>query len=253
MASVNKKESPKTEAQERLEYALGEKSVRFGDLSETEGDERLRSTLADVRLRELRGFTPLKELLTFHPNSSTNMERYTVDIETLDLSPDVYLATILEFAGSPINMDTHMMRVPYHAIKWVPVFKRHESGEETEDYKIAYSWGRSAYHYKGNAEFLTIRRPHNHTRADENLVIVRHWYEKVPLEKRHIITQIQVQPLPFENFRKYFGSSHAHMAVKVISELTSIYRRTVSELENEAGSLRKKTVELEKLSEALSY
>ncbi|MFA6278497.1 MAG: hypothetical protein WCS97_00170 [Candidatus Paceibacterota bacterium] len=252
MASVK---DPKTKAQEMLEIALGKKRICFGKLSKTEVDELLRSVLSEVRLRELRGFKPLRELLTFRPGSVVygGPTRHTLDVEVLDLSEDVLLLANGFKDSPPITLDTHVMSLSRNAGKWTATFKRNESDEETEDYGTASSWGRSAYRYKGSGEVLTLRRSHNHTRADENLIITKFSYVKVPLKQRYVITKMELQPFPLEKFRQHYGSSYARVAVELIRELGSVYRRTSDELAFQSDSMRKKVTEFERLSEALSF
>jgi len=256
MASVS--DGPKTQAQEMLEFALGQKRICFGDLSEAEGDRLLESVLKDINLRKLRGFKPLKDLLTFRPGSiicGRGVEQpHTLDVEVLDLSAEVDFSAQGFNEGFPVTLDDYAISVCRGKTKWKAVFKRNETDEETDDYRTASSWGRSAYHYKGIGEILAIRRPRNHTRANENLITVEFRYEKVPLKNWHVITAIAVKPLSLGNdFRKHFGPSYPRIAVELIWELGSIHRNTSKELASQQCLIDRKVTELERISEALSY
>jgi len=252
MASV--KNRP-TRAQMLLDHVLGKKYVSFGQLSVSESNELLRTTLRDVDLRELRGFKPLKDLLVFQPGSTITggTELHTLDLETLKLSDHVSFSALGFEETPPVDLDTQVMSLCRGFLNWKIIFKRNESGEETNDRETAYSWGRSAYHCKGSGEVLVLRRPRNHSRADENLLIVSFSYEKVPLERKHIVTKIEVTFLPLNNFRKYFSPLYAKVAVGLIEELKSAYSSTESELRSQLDYIERKTVELEKLSKAITY
>lgn len=239
-------------AREMLDVSLGKKRVLFNDLSPTDADEFLRETLADVDLRELRGFKPLKNLLTFRPGSVLYGagKPCTLEVEVLDLSPNV---SLIVSEDSGIDLDTHFIMLCRGLINLSVVFKRHETDEETSDWHKAHSWGRSAYHYKGNSAVIALRRPRNHTRADENLVVIKFWYEKVPLENRHIITNFEVVTISIENLRERLGRSYARIAVELVWELRDAYRRTAAELESQANLIRHKVVEFERRGSAVYY
>jgi len=249
-------EGLKTQAQEMLEFALGQKRICFGELSETEGDRLLESALKDVNLRELRGFKPLRNLLTFRPNSIIygREQPHTLDVEVLDLSAEVDFSTQGFDEGSSITLDDYAISVCRGKTKGKVIFKRSETDEETSDYREASSWGRSAYHYKGSGEILAIRRPRNHTRANENLIVIEVQYEKVPHKNCHLITSIVLKPLSLgDDFRKHFGPLYPRIAVELIWELGSIYRNTSKELASQQCLIDRKVMELERVSEALSY
>ncbi|OGG93349.1 hypothetical protein A2609_01505 [Candidatus Kaiserbacteria bacterium RIFOXYD1_FULL_47_14] len=253
MASVRNR---KTRARETLDYALGKaKYVSFGQLSVSESNELLRTTLQDVDLRELRGFKLLKDLLVFRPGSTVygGETSHTLDLKTLELSDTVSFLTRGFEETLPVDMATHVLRLYRWIWNWQMTFKRNESGEETDDKKVASSWGRSAHHHKGSGEVLAVRRPHNHTRADENLIVINFWYEKIPFEERHIITRIEVDDLPLQNFRKHFGVLYAQAAVELIGELRSAYSSTASELRSQLNYIERRTAELERLSGAITY
>ena len=254
MASVGSGKS-KSAALVQLEIALGKKAVSLDGLSWSEFDDFLRDVLENVRLREVRGFTPLKELLTFQPGSVVigGAPQHTLDVERLDISEGMSFEASGFEKDSSVDWETHTRRLCRGWTNWKIVFKRHETGEETEDRETASSWGRSAFHFKGKGEVLAVRRPRNHSGADENLIIISFCYEKVPLESRHVITKLKVEPLPIKNFRQYFGASRAKMAVELIRELESAYSYTAQELESQSKIIRKKAEELERLSEAITY
>ncbi len=251
MASVT---TTPSSARGLLDYVLGKKMVRFGELSSEEGEELLRDVLREVDLRELRGFRPLKEFLTFSPGSfTTGPQPHTLDIEVLQLSDSVELTTSDFSSDAAVAMDTHLLSICRGWVRGQAIYRRHESDLETSDWHEAHSWGRSAYRHRGEGEILSLRRPRNHTGADDNLLVVRFWYEKVPQKQEYLISKIEAMPLPIGAFMEYFGEIHSRIAVEMIWELRTAYARTVSELESRATYFRREAGKFERFSEALSY
>lgn len=260
MASVIEVVQEQERAREMLEIALGEKRVFFDDLSEADASKFLRETLVDVNLRELRGFKPLRELLTFRPSGSF-LDCHTLDVEMLDLSPEVSLevtaldpeTSIRDLENLEIDLDSHFITICRGAKRLTTVYKRYETDEETSDWNVAHSWGRSAYHFKGSCLVLALRRPRNHTRADVNLFVITFWYEKVKLDRRHVITQIQVASISINGMRSFFGPSYPRIAVEITWELRDAYSRTVRELEGQLDFFRERDAWFEKRSHVVSY
>jgi hypothetical protein len=253
MASV--RNAQQAHAKEMLEVALGKNMVPFDELSQADADEFLRETLADVDLRELRGFKPLKDLLTFR---SGNVIPHTLNLEALDLSPKVSLEVIDLIPEDPldnfvVDLNTHFITLSRVDFNRKVVFKRNESDEETDDWDIADSWGKSAYRYRGSGSILALRRPRNHTGAENNLFVISYWYKKIPLEETYAIWNIKVARILLEGMRFHFGLLYAKIAVELVWELRDAYGRTVNELESQLAYLRGKAAEFERRADAVSY
>lgn len=255
MASVESTE--KSVARVQLDYALGKKNVYLDQLTGKEFDEFLVETLQGVNLRELHGFKPLKDLLTFSPGSITygGSPSHTLAVECLYLiSEDVAFSASGFEETFPVSLETHTIGFCCVGKDSRSVFKRNETGEETEDKSVAQSWGGSAYHFKGSGKELAIRRPYNHrSGADQNLIIVSFSYEKVPLKPEHVITELTVEPLLIADFRKYFGDSYARFAREIIVGLWNAISSTADNLEFRTREFRIQERKWEKLSDAVSY
>lgn len=264
MASVRKK----SQAQQNLEYALGEEKTKFSDLFPSEQYDLLDSALQGVDLRELRGFKPLRELLVFRPSSFIYGREapHTLDVEILELREGtdfsngfISVSEKLVEVESDLSLNTHAIILSPHWLRNNVTFKQCETGNETTDYDVASSWGQSAYHYSGTAEVLVLRRPRNHTCASQNLFVIKFWYEKVPFERNHLIMRLEVVMGSFDQSRQrlgpmlhqHFGSMYAKVVVQLVCELCVAYTRTLDDLARQSRLLRGKAAELNRLSGAI--
>jgi hypothetical protein len=252
MASVK---DTRTTAQVHLDFALGKSRVRLGNLSGKEFDDFLKAALEGINLRELRGFRPLGELLAFRPGSIVIGRRreHTLEVEVLDLPKKVSFEAIGFEECSPVDIETHIMKVCRGLTIREAVYKRNETGEETVDEKVADSWGELAYHLRGVRQFFAIRRPRNHSYAHENLVLVSFSYEKVSLENRHVITNVRVERLLLKDFRRRFGTRYPQVATELIWEMRDAHSITADQLEEQAKHFRKETVRFDRLADAVTY
>lgn len=254
MASV--RTAKQEQAQMMLEISLGEKRVSLGDLHEDDANNFLTQTLEQADLRGLRGFKPLRDLLTFRPGSFLfgGAEPHTLDVNVLDLSPEVlFEVRALTSEAVFIDLDSHFIKVCRGYTNLATTYKRHETNEKTSDWSTAHSWGVSAYNFKGSGAVLAIKRPRNHTGAHQNLFSINFCYEKVPLERKHTITKIEVISISIDDMRKFFGPSYSRIAVEFIWELRDIHSRTESELESQLNEIRRKVAYFERRSSSLSY
>lgn len=247
MASVITETS--TPADEHLAYALGVRRVPFAELSKKEGDEQLKGALQNIDLRELRGFKPLRELLIFSPGSVVygGARIHTLDVEILRLKEGV---TFPE--GAPGDLQTHALSLCRRYVQAQAVFKRHESDEETSDWRVANEWGRYGYHARGSALSLMLRRPRNHTPAEENLLLVGIEYQKIPHEERHAITSLTAVNTSLEDLRVRFGDSFPEVAIEMLQRLKHAYWETVQELEHQLKRAKGVEAKFERLTESLT-
>jgi hypothetical protein len=154
------------------------------------------------------------------------------------------------FEGDGMDLDTHVI-LAKRGLKGTYVHRRYESGEETTDLKVAHEWGKTCYLHSASVETLVLRRPRDHSYADENLVIIGYVYQKVPNEERHLIHTIEAVRLPIEGFRKHYGKKHAEEAVNFIWELRDACARTARELRSRAESFTDRLAKLERLANAI--
>ncbi len=248
MASV--KANVPTSAREQLDFALGKQRVFLEQLSKKEFDEFLESTLRDLYLRDLRGFKSLKDLLNFTHGGPAY---HTLDVQNLSLSDQVVFTTAGFKDDLEVSLETHTLNLSRRWFSWKCLFKRNESNEETKDYTEANLWGYSGYHHSGSAKVVAFRRPrHHHSYGHESLVVISFSYEKVLLKDRHQIKTLHVDNLPISKFRECFFASYPAVASGLIRELASAHSRTISEVESQLQSLRKKEAELERVSGAIT-
>ncbi|MFA5000961.1 MAG: hypothetical protein WC531_01895 [Candidatus Paceibacterota bacterium] len=206
-------------------------------------------TLDEIDLRKLRGFKPLRELLAFHDNCHGI---FTGGLENLSMGEGVTFEAAGFGEDSSVNLDTHVIMACRGMKPQTSVYRRLKTGEKTSDIEIASSWGEQAYLYHGSYFLLLLRRPRNHSSARENLVKALFGYEKVSLERRHLIVWLKVESLPVSEFRRFFGINYPGMAKELIWELQSAQSRTADELKFEAQQAEKVAAKLERLAGAIS-
>ena len=247
MASVIEKVP--VSSSEALAYALGVRLVSFGELPQAEGDDLLRTTLQNIDLRELRGFKPLRELLTFSPGSVVygGARIHTLEVETLQLKEGVAFEE-----DAAADLTTHALPLCRRYIEMEPVFKRYESDEETGSWRTAHQWGQAAYHARGTTRSLVLRRPRNHTPAEANLLLVGATYEKVPREDRHVITSLIVTNPTLADLRVRYADSFAEVAIELLQQLKRAYAETVGELRYQLKQAQKVEAKLERIMGSLT-
>lgn len=256
MASVKTaRKGRKTAARTKLDFALGKVTVSLSDLSDPEFEDLLDSTLDDVDLRELRGFTTLKDVLTIRPGSHTygRQPTYGFDLEILSVGEDISFMVNGFEENIIIDWQTHILKMCRGWTKRETLYKRHETDEETDDYSVASSWGNSGYLFRGEGEILAIRRPRNHAPGGQCLLKIYFWFEKVQLKHEFIVVAVEVEKLTPGVFRQYFGDQSAHVAAELIWELRDAYRRTADTLKSQADHIQGKSVTLDQLSKAVAY
>jgi len=232
-----------------LEYALGKKRVSIGELTPREFDDFLLTVLQNVDLRELRGFKPLKDLLSRRPGSFVCGQRQN-PLETVEITASTRFQGVPPGDGQ-FELTSQVVSVTRGAINQIVTYRRYESGEETTDWKIADTWKDGKGVRKVEENILVIRRPGNHTLADDNLFAV--WYDffKVPHENRMTIGQIKVLPVTLPKFREFFGDLYPRIAQNLIWELANLSRTTLETLQNQAVRYLAQVTNLERLADAV--
>jgi hypothetical protein len=234
-----------SEARKNLDLILhaDKHPISLSDLSAEEFDALIRDTLRETDLRELRGFKALKDALAKSPGSFAVGQRQDPR-ETVTVSPKA------EIVG-PLDFKSHIVQISRCLISVTSTFRRHESTEETTVYDVAREWGRSAYLWKDDFTFLVLRRPADHSRADDNLLILRSVAEKVPYKDEMEIVFVSSERVSVESFRQQFGEKHTRIAADMIWELASLSRATLRELESQAENFRRRVAEIDRLASAI--
>lgn len=241
----------RSQASELLDYALGEKRVALKELSPQEFDQLLNHTLGEVDLRELRGFQRLEKLLERSPGSWVFGQR-TNPLDVVRMSSDTKVQEVNP-DDQPVNLKTHMVRVSRGSIEQHTFFRRHESGEVSDDRKVIENWGvNGGYPWRVGETILVLRRPNNHSTAHFNLFLVKYVYEKVLHQDQMSIATIEVVMVPVEMFRTIFAENYATVGVYLIWELKNLANQTLHDLEHQVGYFRRSVEKLERLSNSIT-
>jgi len=240
-----------------LDFALGDARVNLGDLSDSEFDSLLEKVLDEVDLREIRGFNGLEDFLTIRPGSIVTgpgtTKTHGLDLEVLNMDKEASLVVQGFEEPSVIDLKTHVLRMCRGWARGSYAYKRLETEEQTDDFSVASTWGASGYLVGGEGEILAIRRPRNHARGGECLLTVHFCYQKVTLKHEYVISTVTVRKLTPDAFRQYFGDQSSRIAVELMWELRSAYRRTVEALKSQAKTIQRQGDFFERLGGAVSY
>lgn len=236
-------------ARRELDLFFGERRVSLKRLKPKEFDSFLSRVLRDIDLRELRGFKPLEDQLSHRRDHNS--------VNGMDPTDDVSVplrTQVVEKKSQrqPFGLNTHVVSAHRGVISQTLHYRRNESGEETTDWKVARSWKNGGYTFRLEGSILVLRRPSDHSRADENLFLVRYVAEKVPLEHRMEVASIEVIPVPISRFRMQFGSKYSSVAQDLIWELRSIASRTLDALRGKAEAFRPIVAKLDLIGGAIS-
>lgn len=213
-------------AQENLEFALGERRVSLSQLTGDEFDRFLVDAFRDVDLHHLRGFQPLKDIVTKSPGSFVPGKRQN-PLETVVLTERTLFGSDWE---KVIGMDSQVAQVSNGPTRYSVVWRRSESGEETDDPVVASGWGHEAMIRSLDEAILVLHRQPNYSRISQNLYEVRTQTKKVPHKDMMEIVQIDVNRVRISEFRKHFGSKYPKVAQGLIWQVSSIMYQTVEGL-----------------------
>jgi len=239
----------RSEARELLDYALGKKRVSLKELKPEEFDDLLRGTLYDVDLRELRGFKPLKEFLARNSGGNFVVGQVPNPSENVNCHVELAIRPTNQGAGS-FTFQTHVVSVCRGVLSQDTIYRKYESGEETNDWKVAHNWSHPGGYIKSiRQRVLVLRRPNDHTRADENLFELDYQIEKVPDKHEMQIVSLNVSFV--SNFRAHFGNKYASVGQYVIWQISSLSRSTLSALKSQVEYFDAQVGLLEKLSNSI--
>ncbi|OHA91508.1 MAG: hypothetical protein A2758_00095 [Candidatus Zambryskibacteria bacterium RIFCSPHIGHO2_01_FULL_49_18] len=220
-------------------------------LHPAEFDDLLRDTLKNIPLRDLRGFKQLKDHLRRRPGSFVIGQRQN-PLEYVDITDDAELTRGGQSQpGERFSWKTQVQGVSRGCLSQFITYGRNESDEVTVHQEVAERWGHEAYVKRVDKRELVLRRPADHTWADESLFLLLHHYEKVPHEDRMVTTLVEVVWIPIDGFREFFGPRYSRVAQYLFWELESIVRRTLDELERAVARLKTDAKRLEQISEAV--
>lgn len=241
MMSSDRVRAPEGASEERqlLAHAFEPKRMRFSRLPDREFDALLATLLRSIVLRELRGFQPLEVFLR---------ERGK---EFGPLPDDLELLTS-GFAEFEPRMKTQVQGICREVTAYEQVFGRHETDEETTDWKVQNEWGEGSYVKRGWVKDLLVMRPPNYSHAYDNLVEVEYRYTKVPTKNQFTINHVHLRHVHPELFREYFGYHACHIVQYMIWEISSIYSRTQNELASKATYMQQQHEFWERLSSCIS-
>lgn len=226
-------------AQREINLLLGESRVSLKKLKPMEFDVFLGGVLRGVDLRELRGFKPLEEHLTRRGDDSAIIPART------------RIVGRKKPKGYSFDLKTHVSQVSRGTLSQVSHYRSCESGEETTDWRRANSWKNGARIFRVEESILVLRRPSDHSRADENLFVVRTVFEKGRFESQMKVATIKVIPVPVTRFRRQFGRIYSSVALDLIWELRTLVSRTLDALSNKVEAFRPTVVKLEQLGRSL--
>lgn len=244
MTSDKTKTAAPSSARIQLAYACGEHRVNLKELTEDELSKFLFEKLGEVELRELRGFTPIWDLLSQDGDEPIRVAD-TCELLRASLFADSQL-------DETFSLRTQAVKVCRGVCFQRLTFKRHESGEETTDRDIARTWGKGVYVHSGVERILVLARLPNHSRAYENLVSLDYRFAKFPHERRYLIHSVTATSLSEENFCSFFGKDAPDIARDLLWELRTVHSRTLDELVNQTEKMRDKVNAWNKLGKKIA-
>ncbi len=243
-------------ARQQLAYALGENRIRLSELRPKEFDELLHNTLREIDLRELRGFQPLKDLISRSPGSQVfgpGAPRRD-PCETVRVIEAAVLSVPFPFSGEqPVSLSSHMIQVSRGAVNWGTTWRRHESGEETTDRQTAHEWGRGCYVHAEHRTILTLRRPPNGgSAADQNLFEVWYRYVKVLYQDEMAVVEVRVTRVPLEGLRSRYQECYPEIGRNLIWEMNILAERTLGDLKFQVERFAETIAKIHRLAESIS-
>jgi len=234
MASVTAKQKVSAE-RKKLELVMGNHQVNLAKLKPEELNGLLKEWLHNVVLRELRGFTPLRDTLSRRGD------------EPVTVSPEAKI-THRGFSDTPLNLDTQTLWAYRGVLSAEHTFSRPESDEQTTDREVVSSWGRQAYLLRGEEGTLLLRRQTNHTRADENLYLATYFYEKVPHKKQWVVGKIITERIDPQSFSARFEDEAPRIAQWLLWSIRDTYSRTHTVLASQASFMKQCLEKWEKIA-----
>jgi len=227
---------------QKLDLVLSSHRVNLSRFTPGELQDLLQHWLYQVDPRELRGFTELQQTISRRGEPPFSI--------SLSVAPDAEIVLSSEFNG-PLDLKTHTMTAYRGALSSVYTYGRHESDEETTDWQVASSWGEEAYLVLGKETTLLFRRQPNHSRGDENLILVNCHFQKVPHEDNWLVQRIVAEQISIGSFSERFGAAAPKIAVSLIWAIRDIVSRTHKELVSTADTMKRRLDEWEGIAKAI--
>ncbi len=228
-----------TLAYNNLQFALGKKRVKLSELHPAELAAELNLLLLDVRLKELRGFAPVRDLLTRKGERPRNVSNV----------PHLQLHGFL--VDDWLTLSTQAIVVHDGVLSQKLTYKRNETGEETTDFKLALSWGSGVYVSKREERIFVLTRPSNHAYATESFAVLDYESTKVPNENMHVVETIIATSITTASFCSFFGEKAPEIARQLIRAMRSIHLQTLNELLRQTENMRTRMVRWEHASNCI--
>ncbi len=237
-------------ARTQLDYSMGQKRTSLRELRPDEFDRLLSETLDKLNPRELRGFRPLKDLLSYSPGGITiGVPQDPLEVVNVPLGLPIMYS---DLSTPPIELNSHTIDVSRSYLHQIITYRRFESDEETTNEKVYQSWGpRGGYPRRVERSILVLRRPNDHSGSSTNLFKIEYSFEKVPHKSEMLVTSIEAQIVPVKSFRELFGDQYAVIARDLIWEVSSLARQTLDELKGQAVAFETVKNHLDRLANAI--
>jgi len=239
-----KKKDKKSAERRKLDLVLSDHQVNLSRFTPEELNGLLTEWLDKLEVRELRGFTELRQTL-----SQRGEPPFSIALSVAD---DAEIVLRSGFDG-PLDLKTHTTRAFRGYCSEACIYRRHESEDQTPDWEVARSWGNAAYLYYGECTTLLLRRQPNHSRGDENLILVSCQFQKVSHKDLWLIHGIIAEQVSVESFCERFGDEAPQIAVTLIWTLRDIVARTHSALVSTASVMKSHADKWEKIAKAIGY
>lgn len=224
-ATANKSIPRPSNAQTNLDIVLGIQRVALSKLGTSELQALLASQLKPRDTRELYGFEELKSALRRKGHEPLEVS----DAPTfVSLFPEEF----------PFNLKSHVVSVCRGCLYYSQLWRRYETGEETDDSKKASDWGNSAYLYRGTETLLFMRRMQENWSGADILAEVTYSYAKTQNKSEWVIKEISARPVPIEGFCRHYGKKAPEVAVHLLWELRDIFWRTADAMHSKAKRMR---------------
>ncbi len=240
-------------ARTQLDFSIGKSRTSLKGLRKSEFDELLREVLHELDLRELRGFKSLREfLLSRSPTNVLSGPSNPLRVTAINTTLTLQGLSIELLPGRCPTYESHVVEICRGDVWQEVTYRRHETGEETTDWSVASGWGpRNGYVMRVRCSTLVLRRPNDHTGAEENLFVVDYTLKKIPHKDEYELVQAAISPIPLDMFREYFRGNYSKVAQYMIWEARTLASRTLEELRSQARAFEPNVDRLKRIGDAI--
>ncbi len=231
--------APPLEEDDLLDLALGTKRVPLARLDRKKLTGRLQEILSLVDFRKLRGFTPMRSLLTRSGETPVG-----IDPDARFFVPDFP-------TGSEGFLNTQSTMMHNDVLSKTYTYRRAGSDDETTNAEIVRSWGKDACLIAAKERILVMIRPANNSRADENLMLVDFEYAKVPQGQRYLISRVAATPVPIDRLYSFFGEKTPIIVRNLLWRLRDIHAQTLRELISQTDKMRGEVARWDRLADSI--